>query len=101
MGVRLLSATVYFTCGTAVASALAQPVSRRTPQHVQPVQPGQAYPAITLVTRAGTTVTLVNWANDKHPDFDPVYAYLLGLCRAKGELFHEGAYEWKWRPSGF
>ena len=61
----------------------------------------EARPAITLVTRAGTTTTIAKWANDKHPDFDPVYEYLLRLCRADGALIREGEYDWKWRPPGF
>jgi hypothetical protein len=67
----------------------------------RPGVPDEALPVMTIVTRAGTTVTVAKWANDKHPDLDPVYSYLLGLCRATGELFHEGAYDWKWRRPRF
>ena len=67
----------------------------------RPGVPDEARPMITLVTRAGTTTTAAKWANDKHPDFDPVYEYLLGLCRTDGQLLREGEYDWKWRPAGF
>ena len=43
----------------------------------------------------------IDLPNDKHPAFDTVYTYLLELCRADGELVHEGAFEWEWRPDGF
>ena len=67
----------------------------------RPGVPDEAHPVIVVVTRAGATAKVRKWANDKHPDFDPVYAYLLRLCRAKGELVREGAFEWEWRPDGF
>ena len=63
--------------------------------------PDEARPAMTLVTRSGVTVTVAKWANDKHPGFDPVYGYLIELCRLKGELFREGPYDWQWKPEGF
>jgi hypothetical protein len=63
----------------------------------------EARPTIAVVTKAGATAKVMKWANDKHPDFDPLYEYLLGLCRnAKGQQpVHEGNYEWGWRPEGF
>jgi hypothetical protein len=67
----------------------------------RPGIPDEAHPIIVLVTRTGTTVKVRKRGDDKHPDFDPVYAYLLGLCRAGGELVHEGAFDWDWRPEGF
>jgi len=63
--------------------------------------PDEGRPTIVLVTRAGPTTKVRKWANDKHPDFDPVYAYLLELCRAHGEPVREGAFHWEWRPDGF
>jgi hypothetical protein len=69
-----------------------------------PNRPGvhdEARPTITLKTRAGETITVSKWANDKIPDFDAVYEYLLRLCRAKGDLLSEGRYDWTWRPEGF
>jgi hypothetical protein len=62
--------------------------------------PDEARPAILLVTRAGESVTAGKWANDAHPDFDPVYAYLLSLCGEAGELVREGPFEELW-PEGF
>lgn len=63
--------------------------------------PDEAHPIIVLVTKDGRTAKVRKWANDTHPDFDPVYAHLLGLCRAEGELVREGACDWAWRPDGF
>jgi hypothetical protein len=67
----------------------------------RPGVPDEALPIIVVVPRAGATVKVRKWANDKAPDFDPVYSYLLGLCRAEGEPVREGAFEWEWRPDGF
>ncbi|MFO0929176.1 MAG: hypothetical protein U0736_19495 [Gemmataceae bacterium] len=63
--------------------------------------PDEGRPIIVVVPRAGAAVRVSKWANDRHPDFDPVYAYLLDLCRATGELVREGAFEWEWRPMPF
>jgi len=63
--------------------------------------PDEAHSIIVVVTRSGATVKVRKWANDKHPDFDPVYAYLLGLCRSEAELVREGKFDWGWRPDGF
>ena len=67
----------------------------------RPGVPDEAHPIIVAVLKAGGMAKVRKWANDKHPDFDPVYAYLLGLCRARGELVREGVFEWEWRPAGF
>jgi hypothetical protein len=63
--------------------------------------PDEARPIIIFLTRSGTTVKLRKWINDKHPDFDPVYTYLLGICQDQGELLQEGQYMWEWCPTGF
>jgi hypothetical protein len=66
---------------------------------------GEARPVVSVVTRAGPPagVTQWKWAGDKHPGFDAVYEYLLGLCRAAAarQPLHEGRYESAWRPEGF
>jgi hypothetical protein len=67
----------------------------------RPGVPDEAHPIIVVVTKAGVTTKAQKWANDKHADFDPVYSYLLGLCRADGMLVREGSFEWEWRPEGF
>lgn len=67
----------------------------------RPGVPDEAHPVIMAVPTAGAAVKVRKWANDKHPDFDPVYSYLLRLCRAGGDLVREGAFEWEWRPAGF
>lgn len=67
----------------------------------RPGVPDEAQPIIVVVPQAGATVKLRKWANDQHPEFDPVYDYLRGLCRTDGELVHEGAFDPDWRPDGF
>ena len=67
----------------------------------RPGVPDEAHPVITIVTRAGATTRIGKWANDKHPDFDPVYSFLIGLCRPRGTLIREGPIDWKWTPPGF
>lgn len=74
----------------------------KTPQ--RPGVPDEARPDITLLTQSGTRVTISKWANDKVPDFDAVYNYLLELTQAGrkgGELIGEQRYDWEWRPDGF
>jgi hypothetical protein len=66
----------------------------------RPGIPDESHPIIAFDTRAGETVRLGKWAGDKHPGFDPVYAYLLGLCKPTGELIHEGEFVGGWKPDG-
>lgn len=63
--------------------------------------PDEAHPSIAVITTAGTTAKARKWASDKHPDFDPVYRYLLDLCRAEGGLVRQGVFDWDWCPEGF
>lgn len=65
--------------------------------------PDESHPVIAVVTKAGATARAMKWAGDEHPDFDPVYRYLLDLCRGAeaGKPVHEGKYDWEWRPEGF
>lgn len=63
--------------------------------------PDEAHPIIAVITTGGETAKVLKWAKDRNPDFDPLYRYLLHLCRGDGELIHEGAFDWKWRPDGF
>jgi hypothetical protein len=65
--------------------------------------PDESHPVIAIVTKDGATAKAMTWAGDKHPDFDPLYDYLLGVCRGAdmGQPVHEGAYDWEWRPEGF
>jgi hypothetical protein len=67
----------------------------------RPGIPDEACPIIFAVPCDRATIKVRKWANDRHWGFDPVYAHLLGLCRAEGEPIHEGAYDWDWRPDGF
>lgn len=55
--------------------------------------PDEARPAILVVTSAGHSASASKWANDPHPDFDPIYAYLTSLCRETGDLVREGPFE--------
>jgi hypothetical protein len=66
-------------------------------------EPDEARPTIAVVTREGATAKAAKWDGDKHPDFDPLYEYLLGLCRVaeSGKAVHEGNFDWDWRPQGF
>jgi hypothetical protein len=67
----------------------------------RPGIPDEAHPIIVLVTQTGVTAKARKWGSDKHPDFDPVYNYLLGLCRVEGEFVRQGAFDGQWRPNGF
>jgi hypothetical protein len=67
----------------------------------RPGIPDEAHPIIALITKGGDTVKVRKLANDKHAEFDSVYDYLLGICRTKGELVREGAFDWDWKPEGF
>jgi hypothetical protein len=46
--------------------------------------PDTPHPLIWVQSKAGVTNKVMKWADDRHPDFDPVYEYLLGLCRGVG-----------------
>ncbi len=65
--------------------------------------PDEGHPIIVVVTKDGATTRATKRANDKHPDFDPLYEYLRGICvRAGGtKPVWEGVYDWNWRPAGF
>ena len=69
----------------------------------RPGVPDEAHPIIAVVTKGGETAKKRKWANDKHPDFDRLYDYLLGLCQrvVDGQMVREGVYDWEWRPDGF
>ena len=60
--------------------------------------PDEGRPTITVVAKDGTVASAMKWVNDKHADFDPLYHYLVGLCRADGELVRGGEYDGRWRP---
>ena len=69
----------------------------------RPAIPDEAHPTIAVVTREGTTARATKWAEDRHPDFDPLYHHLLDLCSGDGagHPVHQGPYDWDWRPDGF
>lgn len=55
--------------------------------------PDETRVTLFAVTQSGQSARASRWANDAHPDFDAVYAYLVGLCRSEGEPVREGPYE--------
>ena len=61
--------------------------------------PDENQPTIAVVTKTGTTAKARKWANDKNPDFDPLYEYLLGICRSADgrQPIREGPIDWEWR----
>jgi len=64
--------------------------------------PDESRPAIFIRTGARRRA-VAKWGNDAHPDFDPLYRFLLAAARAgrTGTLLAEGAYEPDWQPDGF
>jgi hypothetical protein len=69
----------------------------------RPAIPEEAHPTIVVVTKAGQVVKATKLGNDKHPDFDAIYRYLLtfGQPSQEQEPVYEGAFDWDWRPEGF
>jgi len=64
--------------------------------------PGESHPTLT-VSGPGFTHSVGKWANDKHPDFDALAAWL----RASGEQLAtstepiwKGPFDWHYRPDG-
>jgi hypothetical protein len=59
----------------------------------RPGVPDELQYVIAVVTRTGARARVTKWAGDKHPDFDPLYQYLLGLCAGvEGRTpVHEGS----------
>ncbi len=60
--------------------------------------PDEAHPTITVDYQSGPSVSVMKWANDKNPDFDPVYEELLALVKrvANDKPIFEGRYDWNW-----
>ncbi len=59
----------------------------------RPGVPDEARPTISVRLADGTEKSVAKWANDKHADFDALYAHLLGLCKlatTKGKLVWQG-----------
>jgi len=69
----------------------------------RPGVPDEARPTIRVVPKSGPAVEVCKWANDKEPRFDPLYQFLLGICRSgeTGKPAAEGAFDHAWRPPGF
>lgn len=63
--------------------------------------PEETHPIIMFAPHAGPLTRVTKWGGDKHPDFDPVYAYLLALCQVAGPPVWEGPFDWERRPNGF
>jgi hypothetical protein len=67
----------------------------------RPGVPEESRPRILAILKSGATINVSRWIKDKNPAFDSVYHFLRNRCRPVGELIHEGAFDWKWRPEGF
>jgi hypothetical protein len=67
----------------------------------RPGIPDEPRPLIYVRSKADAAAAAMKWAGDRHPDFDPVYEYLLGLLDGEKEEIGEGAYDGGWRPDGF
>jgi hypothetical protein len=65
--------------------------------------PDEARPAITITLVSGQSLRVTKWANDKNPDFDPIYDALLEQIRLAqaGTPIYEGPYDPRWVPVGF
>jgi hypothetical protein len=65
--------------------------------------PGEARPSITIRLASGETRTVAKWANDKHPDFDAIYHWLLEQIQKaqQGKPVYEGPYDPRWKPDRF
>ncbi|MCP4602335.1 MAG: hypothetical protein GY847_17770 [Proteobacteria bacterium] len=64
--------------------------------------PDKARPII-YVAAGDRTAVVAKWANDRHPDFDPIYEVLVELAEVgeNGELVWSGSLDWEWRPDQF
>lgn len=69
----------------------------------RPGVPDEARPSIEVTLAAGQHLTVSKWANDAHPDFDAIYAWLLAFEKraATGASSHTGRFDYTWRPDGF
>lgn len=67
----------------------------------RPGIPDEAHPEIAVRLASGQERKVMKWAGDKHPDFDPLYAWLLAVAESAkaGKPVFEGAFDWKWRPA--
>ena len=66
----------------------------------RPGLPDEARPEIDVVWQSGAHKTVAKWANDTHPDFDAIYAWLLELAEGVTDQspVYAGPYEEDWRP---
>lgn len=65
----------------------------------RPGIPDEARPTIDVRLRNGKQHTVAQWANDRHPDFDALYHWLVALVQrvAQGTPIYEGNYDPYWR----
>ena len=79
--------------------------SRQLPHGLAAMPPSGALTprtvGIGVFAKDGTVASARKLVNDKHANFDPLYHYLLELCRVDGKPVREGKYDWQWRPDGF
>lgn len=66
----------------------------------RPGVPDQARPEITLQRSHASTTTVATWDDERQPDFDAIYAYLLELEKTaqKSKPIRQGAYVPEQRP---
>lgn len=66
----------------------------------RPGLPDEARPEIEVTWQSGAHKAVAKWANDAHPDFDAIYAWLIELAESvTGQTpVYVGPYEEDWRP---
>lgn len=69
----------------------------------RPGVPDEAHPTIAVALPGGPTRSVGKWANDTHPDFDPIYGWLMALQKRVQKVppSRKGRYDPHWRPRGF
>jgi len=66
----------------------------------RPGMPDEARPEIEVTWQSGAHKTVAKWANDTHPDFDAIYAWLVELAEGVTERtpVYVGPHDESWRP---
>jgi len=66
----------------------------------RPGMPDEARPEIEVTWQSGAHKAVAKWANDTHPDFDVIYAWLIELAESVADQIpvYVGPYEEDWRP---
>jgi len=66
----------------------------------RPGLPDEARPEIEVTWQSGAHKAIAKWANDAHPDFDSIYAWLVELAEGVTDQtpVYAGPYDESWRP---